>query len=213
LEITSSVLSSPTFPVPEITTHSIEWIPADIFRRATLSEIFVRPAPLEVDFGCGEGAFLLAMAKRHPERNFLGTERLLGRVRNVCQRAERAGLTNLRVLRLESAYAVKHLLPPASIDIAHILFPDPWPKRHHQPRRLIQDPFLRDLHAALVPGGEVRLKTDDFPYFLWMQKAIARVAAFERLDWREDDDAPRTGFEQHFIAQGLPVHRARLRKV
>ncbi len=192
---------------------AIEWTPGDIFRRAEPHEIFARPAPLEVDFGCGEGAFLLAMARRHPERNFLGTERLLGRVRNVCERAARAKLANLRVLRLESAYAVKHLLPLGIIEVAHILFPDPWPKRHHQPRRLVQDDFVRDLHSALAPGAEVRLKTDDFPYFLWMQKVIARVGGFEREEWPEEEEAARTGFEQHFMKQGLPIHRARLRKV
>jgi tRNA (guanine-N7-)-methyltransferase len=116
-------------------------------------------------------------------------------------------------LRLESAYAVKHLLPLGSIDVAHILFPDPWPKRHHQNRRLIQDDFLRDLHAALAPGGELRLKTDDLPYFRWMEKTLARQAGFELLEWVDDPEIPLTGFERHFLAKGLPIHRARLRKV
>lgn len=195
------------------TEHFAEWKPADIFRRARMEEIFPRAAPLEVDLGCGEGAFLLEMARRHPERNYLGTERLLGRVRNVVRKAERDKLTNLRVLRLESAYVVKHLLPPESLAMAHILFPDPWPKRHHQARRLFQDAFVRDLHAALAPGGELRLKTDDLPYFQWMEKVLARRTGFERLDWAPEPDEALTGFERHFLAKGLPIHRARLRKI
>jgi tRNA (guanine-N7-)-methyltransferase len=195
------------------TEHSAEWKPQDIFHRARLEEIFPRVAPLEVDLGAGEGAFLLAMAQRHPERNFLATERLLGRVRNVVHKAERDGLTNVRVLRLESAYVVKHLLPAESISVAHILFPDPWPKRHHQARRLFQEAFVRDLHAAIAPGGELRIKTDDLPYFHWMEKVLARVQLFQRLDWEPEEDEPLTGFEKHFMAKGLPIHRARLRKL
>jgi len=108
-----------------------QWVPADILQRAQLSDIFERPAPLEVDIGCGEGAFLLEMARRHPERNFLGIERLLGRVSKVCRAAAREGLTNVRVLRLESAYVMKHILPLGSVSVAYVSFPDPWPKRHH----------------------------------------------------------------------------------
>jgi tRNA (guanine-N7-)-methyltransferase len=191
----------------------VEWKPDDIFRRATPREIFAREALLEMDIGCGEGAFLMAMAKRHPERNFLATERLLGRVRNVVRKAERAGMTNVRVLRLESAYVIKHLMPAESVTVAHILFPDPWPKRQHQARRLFQDEFVRDLHQVLAPAGELRLKTDDLPYFLWMEKVLARTPGFERLEWAPEEDEPLTGFERNFLAKGLPIHRARLRKV
>jgi tRNA (guanine-N7-)-methyltransferase len=190
-----------------------EWVPADYFKRVTEAEVFERRAPLEIDFGCGEGAFLLAMAKRFPERNFLGTERLLGRVRKVCRNAARHQLSNVRVLRLESKYAVQHLLPPASVTVAHVSFPDPWPKRHHQPRRLIQDDFLQGVHTLLVPGGELRLKTDDLPYFRWMEKVVARASGFERVEWAEDPDYPHTNFERRFVAQGLPIHCARLIKV
>ncbi len=189
------------------------WQPADYFARAKLSDIFERSAPLEADIGCGEGAFLLEMARRHPERNFLGTERLLGRVEKVCRHIARFGITNARVLRLESAWSMKHLLPLGSIAVAHVAFPDPWPKRAHQPRRLIQDEFLQTMHAALEPGGELRLKTDDLPYFQWMEKVMARVSGFERIDWPDDPDYPITNFERRFLAQGLPIYRARLRKI
>jgi tRNA (guanine-N7-)-methyltransferase len=191
----------------------ILWTPADYFRRAEWRDIFERPAPVELDIGCGDGAFLLAMAARHPDRNFLGTERMLGRVDKVCRHAARRGLTNVRVLRLESAWSVKHLLPVGSVSVAHVSFPDPWPKRHHQSRRLVQDEFLVTMHSALAEGGELRLKTDDLPYFQWMEKVIARAAGFERIDWPEEADYPVTNFEQRFLAQGLPIYRARLRKV
>jgi tRNA (guanine-N7-)-methyltransferase len=188
------------------------WTPADHCRRAELSDIFSRAAPLEIDLGCGDGAFLLAMAARFPERNFLGTERLLGRVEKVCRAIARNHLGNARILRLESHYAVKWLLPIACADVVHIGFPDPWPKRHHHPRRLFQDEFMPALHQVLAPGGEVRIKTDDQPYFLWIEKVISRANGFARVDWPEEPGYPKTDFEQHFVDQGLPIYRARLRK-
>ncbi|MEO6788948.1 MAG: tRNA (guanosine(46)-N7)-methyltransferase TrmB, partial [Chthoniobacteraceae bacterium] len=180
------------------------WRPADHVHRAQLSDIFKRLAPLEIDFGCGDGSFLLAMASRFPERNFLGTERLLGRIEKVSRAIARNHLENCRILRLESNYAAKWLLPVGCASVVHIGFPDPWPKRHHHPRRLFQDEFMVSLHQVLATGGEVRIKTDDQPYFLWIEKVIARAKGFERIEWNEESDYPKTDFEQHFVAQGLP---------
>ena len=193
-------------------SHAL-WTPDDHCRRVELSDIFQKSAPFEIDFGCGDGAFLLAMAARFPERNFLGTERMLGRVEKVCRAIARNRLQNCRVLRLESFYSAKWLLPVGSASVVHIGFPDPWPKRHHHPRRLFQDEFMIALHQVLAPGAEVCIKTDDQPYFLWIEKVIARAKGFERIEWPEEPDYPTTDFERHFLEQGLPIHRARLRKI
>ncbi len=205
----------PTALVENLTPaeERVEWIPADYFARITWDQIFPRSAPLEVDIGAGEGAFLLEMARRHPERNFLAIERLLGRVGKVCRAATREGLANVRVLRLESAYAIKHIFPQESVARAYVSFPDPWPKRHHHSRRIIQDEFLQDLRGVLEPGAELRLKTDDLPYFTWMEKVAARAPGYERGEWPEDPEYPITNFERRFLAQGLPIHRLLLRKV
>ena len=193
--------------------RAVEFMPADYFARQELTDIFPRPGTFEIDLGSGEGAFILAMAKRHPERNFLGVERLLGRVRKVCRAIAREGLGNARIVRIETAYALRYLLPLASVSIAHVGFPDPWPKRYHQRRRLIQDGFMEALHAILLDGGELRVKTDDEPYFQWMERVFSRAKGYERIDWPEDPDYPITDFERRFTAQGLPIYRARLRKV
>jgi tRNA (guanine-N7-)-methyltransferase len=168
---------------------------------------------VEVDIGCGEGSFLLAMAKAFPDRNYLWIERLLGRVRKVCRNASREGLTNVRLLRLETAYALRYVLPLETVSVAHVAFPDPWPKRYHHPRRLVQDGFMEALRGILVAGGELRVKTDDEPYFQWMEKVFTRAKGYERIDWPEEAGYPVTDFEQRFLAQGLPIYRARLRKV
>lgn len=190
-----------------------EFKPRDYFSEVRIEEIFARPAALDVDLGCGDGSFLLAMAERFPERNFLGTERQLGRVEKVARKIARAKVTNARVLRLENHYAASHFLPPACIDTCYILFPDPWPKRHHHVRRLIQEEFMAALRRVLAPGGELCVKTDDLPYFQWMEKVWACTPGYERLEWEEEPDWPKTDFEQLFVARGLPIYRARLRKV
>ncbi len=190
-----------------------QWVPADYFRRAALSEIFLRPAPLEIDLGCGDGAFILAMAARFPDRNFLGTERLLGRVEKVCRAIARHALANCRILRLESLYTVRSLLPPGCASVVHIAFPDPWPKRQHHERRLFTDEFMLALHQVLAPGGEVLIKTDDKPYFDWIERIISRAQGFTRIEWIEEEGWPKTDFEKHFLAQSMPIHRARLKKI
>ena len=87
-----------------------EFMPADYFRRHSADDIFGNDHPLEIDLGCGDGSFLIEMAQHYPERNFLGVERLLGRVRGVCKRIQELGLTNVMVLRLESQYTLEYLL-------------------------------------------------------------------------------------------------------
>ena len=193
--------------------RAVEFMPADYFARQLLTDIFPRPGPLEIDLGSGEGAFIIAMAKRHPARNFLGVERLLGRVRKVCRAIARNELENARIVRIETAYALRYLLPLGTVSVAHVGFPDPWPKRYHQRRRLVQVGFMEAVHATLADGGELRVKTDDEPYFRWMEIVFARAKGWQRVDWLEEPDYPITDFERRFTAQGLPIYRARLLKV
>lgn len=91
--------------------------------RLNLEKIFGRKAPLHVDLGCGDGSFLCALAQRMPEKNFLGIDRLLNRIRSAVRRA--ANLSNVRLLRVESSYAARYLLPPASVETFTCCFPVP----------------------------------------------------------------------------------------
>ncbi|HBJ84821.1 MAG TPA: tRNA (guanosine(46)-N7)-methyltransferase TrmB [Verrucomicrobiales bacterium] len=193
------------------------FIPPDHFRELRHDEIFPNHSrPLEIDLGCGDGTFITGMAARHPERDYLGVERMLGRVDKTARKIERMQLPNARIMRLESAYTVAWLLPKASVSRLHLLCPDPWPKKKHTARRLVnQAEFLDGLTRILVPGGEFLLKTDDQPYF---EDALvsfdSRTHQFERLDW--PDDAffyPTTDFEQSWLNIDRDIHRARWRLI
>ena len=189
--------------------------PPDYFRPLHKSEIFnaspERPdAPLEIDVGCGDGGFLLDLAAAHPERNFLGLEKLLGRARKVVRQAARRGLTNVKALQIDSPYAVRHLLPPGGISRLHLLFPDPWPKAKHAKNRLVQPAFCQDVHRLLGPGGEWLFKTDHPEYFAEAVATIQASGLFTATHWPTDCfPYPLTDFERQWLAAGKTIQSAR----
>src|SRR5579859_1882200 len=144
--------------------------------------LFPTAQPLEVELGCGDASFLVNYARLHPERNFVGIERLAGRIRKLDRKGRRAGLANLRGVRIESSYFLEYLLPPRSAAALHIYFPDPWPKRKHWKHRLVSERFPEIAAGALVRGGVVYLRTDDENYFQQMQSVFAPNQEFESAD-------------------------------
>ncbi|HVJ46496.1 MAG TPA: tRNA (guanosine(46)-N7)-methyltransferase TrmB [Luteolibacter sp.] len=190
-----------------------EFVPAHYFQKLDPAEIVRGDRPLEVDLGCGDGKFLMEMAAHYPDRDFLGVERLLGRVRKVCKKSTKRGLENCRVLRLESRYTVEWMLPEASVSRLHLLCPDPWPKFKHHRRRIVQLEFLEAVWKALVPGGEFLFMTDHPEYFEWAVEKFAVFGKFERLEWEEDTlFYPKTDFQLQWEAEGKPMHRLRGKK-
>lgn len=190
-----------------------ELVPDHYFRAMGRGELLRGDRPLEIDLGCGDGGFLLEMARRYPDRDFLGVERLLGRVRKVCRKITRAGLENAKVLRLESKYVIEWLLPPACVSRLHVMCPDPWPKVRHYRRRLIQDEFLRAVDRALSHDGEFLFMTDHEEYHDWAMEKIAAIGLFERLPWEEDTFFhAKTDFQLQWEAEGKSMHRQRYRK-
>jgi tRNA (guanine-N7-)-methyltransferase len=178
--------------------------------RLDLEKIFERKAPLHVDLGCGDGAFLCTLARRIPQKNFLGIERLVGQIRSATRKAARLG--NVRLLRVESSYAVHHLLPAESVETFYLLFPDPWPKRRHHRRRIVTPDFLNSVQSALEQNGVLRLATDQSDYFENIVRLARNQSGFRIVDLNEAD-LPLTNFEQKFRAQGVPIHWLELRKV
>jgi tRNA (guanine-N7-)-methyltransferase len=189
----------------------MELFPHSIFEPLPLREIFQNDRPIEVDLGSGPGKFLIEAARKFPDRNFLGVERLLGRVRKTCRQAFHKGLTNLRVLRLEIDYTVRYMLPRNSVWRFHLYFPDPWPKRRHQTRRIVDGEFFDGICRSLVDGGEIWIKTDYQEYFNQIALAAEQSHLWSTMIWQEEG-YPATDFEQQFVAKELPIYRLRLRK-
>jgi tRNA (guanine-N7-)-methyltransferase len=173
---------------------------------------FSKRQPLEVELGSGDGGFLAAWAARQPHRNFLGIERLLGRLRKLDRKGRRTGLTNLALLRVEAAYFVAYLLPASSVDAFHIYFPDPWPKRKHLKNRLIIAAFAEATHRALNPGGAVYLRTDHSDYFAQMETVYRAHHGFEPGAADVSLRETLTDFERDFLGRGIPTLHACFRK-
>jgi tRNA (guanine-N7-)-methyltransferase len=124
------------------------------------AQSFGRSAPLTVEIGFGNGDHLLAMAAAQPQRDFLGIEVHRPGVGRLLLQAETQALGNLRVACADAVEVLRDVLPAGSVDEIVIFFPDPWPKKRHHKRRLIQPEFAALLVRALQPGGRLRLATD-----------------------------------------------------
>jgi tRNA (guanine-N7-)-methyltransferase len=166
--------------------------------------------PLEIDVGCHKGLFLVEMASRHPGRNFLGIERQVERVARAKKKIASLALANASVICAEGLESLKNV-PPACVDHIHVLFPDPWPKRRHYSRRLVQAAFLDCCHTILKPGGLLRLVTDDESYASAMQAVAAGDTRFAPLGG-DDREYPLTEFQKKFLADGRPFYTLVLRR-
>jgi tRNA (guanine-N7-)-methyltransferase len=177
-----------------------------------LAILFPKPQPLEVELGCGDASFLVEVARRNPGKNFIGVERLLGRISKLDRKGRRAGLTNLRGVRIESSYFLQFLLPPDSASALHIYFPDPWPKKKHRKYRLLNESFPRLAQAALAPGGVVYLRTDDADYFAQMTEVFGASREFQKVETPAELSELFTDFEREFLARGIQTLRAAYRR-
>jgi tRNA (guanine-N7-)-methyltransferase len=193
----------------EAAAHEI--VPSNYFQLLDLNTVFQRQAPLEIDLGCGDGAFLVALARDNPERNFLGIERLVGRVGTACRAIARHQLNNARIMRLEASYAVRYVVPSRSVETFHLMFPDPWPKRRHQTRRIVTPELLESIHRALVSGGLLQMATDQLDYLHEFERLADGLPGF-RPDSTHPPAAALTTFEKRFRDCGARIYRVVLRK-
>lgn len=194
--------------IPAVAPAELLYPLPSIIERIDLARLFAAPRPLEVELGSGDGSFLVEYAISHPERNFIGVERLLGRIQKMARKGHRADLRNLRGIRIESSYFVEYLLPAHSAAALHIYFPDPWPKRKHRRHRLINERFPTLAQQALAPGGRVYLRTDDRDYFEQMAAVFNACPAFRPVSTPEELAQSPTDFERDFAARGIQAHRA-----
>ncbi|HEY54278.1 MAG TPA: hypothetical protein G4N94_12580 [Caldilineae bacterium] len=133
---------------------------------------FLQEAPLEIEIGSGRGEFILDWAAQHPDRHFLTFEVKTKLALRIAKRAQKQGLTNLWVSDDDARYTLPRLLNPASVDVFHILFPDPWWKPKHQVRRVFTPPFIDVLALLLRPTGLLRVATDVPGYARQIQQLL-----------------------------------------
>jgi tRNA (guanine-N7-)-methyltransferase len=185
--------------------------PPGIIARLDLPALFPRLQPCEVELGSGDGSFLVNYAALHPWINLIGLERLLGRLRKMDRKGRRAGLANLRCVRMEASYFLEYLLPAHSVQALHVYFPDPWPKRKHRRRRLINPLFVQTARQALAPGGVIWLRTDDADYFAQMRAVFGAAPFFQATETPPALAALTTDFERDFQEKGVQTLRAAYR--
>ncbi len=157
--------------------YGVEFAPSPL----DLQALFGRAAPRMLEIGFGAGEALLEFAAAHPEIDCLGVEVHRPGVGRLLLGAEAASLRNLRVICHDAVEVLQHQLTPSSLALVHIFFPDPWPKKRHHKRRLIQPPFVELLAKVIEPGGTLRLATDWEPYAQHMREVIDASAVFANV--------------------------------
>jgi len=146
--------------------------------RIALDQPFAVPKePLWLEIGFGGGEHLAALAQQHPEISFLGCEPFVNGVASLLKAIDSFALSNIRITQ-EDARAVLQWLPDAAIERIYILFPDPWPKKRHHKRRLIQLETLAQLARVLQPEGQLIIATDHAGYLEWIQEIFAQQVWF-----------------------------------
>ncbi len=178
--------------------------------------VFGRPGPLELEIGSGAGGFALEYVRRHPEVNYVAFEWRKKYARETLFRAQARGYGNLRVLEADARFEIPRLFEPGSVAAIHLQFPDPWWKRAHLKRAVVQPDFSQLLFGLLEPGGRFDLRTDvedRARRMLEILEAAGLVNPLGPLAFHpfDPDEVPSTR-ERRYLVSGQPVYRARLVK-
>jgi tRNA (guanine-N7-)-methyltransferase len=185
-------------------------------------ELFADPArALHLDIGCARGRCLLELARLRPERNHLGVEIRRPLVEAAEADRQIEGLTNLRYLFCNANVSLQNWLgqlPEGQLELVSIQFPDPWFKKKHHKRRVLQPTLLLSLAAALAPGGELFVQSDVPAVIEPMVQLVELSGCFDRptddeRPWRLNNPLPvPTERESYVLDQGLPVYRVLFRR-
>lgn len=180
------------------------------------SKVFGFDGPLELEIGCGAGGFAIEYARRNPKVRYIAFEWRKKYAREVLARAQRHELANLKVIEADARMEIPQLFAPGSLDWIHLQFPDPWWKRAHQKRAIVQPDFTKFLLTLLKPGGKFDMRTDVEERAQQMLK-ILETAGFQNPLGRgvfhpyDPEEVPSTR-ERRYLISGEPVFRARLVK-
>ncbi|MDZ7269013.1 MAG: tRNA (guanosine(46)-N7)-methyltransferase TrmB [candidate division KSB1 bacterium] len=191
--------------------------PAEIVAGRGWPAIFGNHNPLKVDVGCGHGHFLTAMAQAEPESNFIGIDIYAKSLARAQRKIDRLQLTNVRLLAMPAQAAFATAFRSGQVAEVYINFPDPWPKRRHAPRRLVQPPLVALLHDRLQAQGVVTVATDVADYAREMLQQFLAHGGFRSclaggIVSGLPDRLP-TLYETKFRQQGLPLYYFKLCKI
>ena len=182
------------------------------------ARIFGRPGAVHLEIGSGKGTFLVHQGRACPDVDFLGIEWARKFYLYAADRLGRWGLTNVRITRADAVTFLTEHIAPESVDCLHIYFPDPWPKKRHHKRRLVQEANMNVLIGCLKTGGEVRIATDHAGYFEQIEAVTAarqtelEPIPFTRPAGAEDGEFTGTNYERKYIRDRRTIHTLALRK-
>ncbi|MBT3196681.1 MAG: tRNA (guanosine(46)-N7)-methyltransferase TrmB [Gammaproteobacteria bacterium] len=142
-------------------------------------QLFNREAPLHLEIGFGMGDSLLELALADPNSDFLGIEVHRPGVGHLLDRIDKNGVDNVRLLKQDAVEVLSQQIPPNSLDSVMLFFPDPWHKKRHHKRRIVQPPFIELIQSRLKSGGCFHLATDWEEYAQWMMKLLSTTAGFQ----------------------------------
>jgi len=164
--------------------------------------IFGRAAPLVVEIGSGMGETTLEIARAQPATDFIAIEVHGPGVGSLLKQIDAARLTNLRVIRHDAVEVLQQMIPDRSLAGLHLFFPDPWPKKRHHKRRLVQPPFVALAARKLAPGAYLHVATDWPEYADQIDEVFTSNSCFEK---RAPRSRPVTKFEKRGLGLGHPV--------
>ena len=181
-------------------------------------QLFANDNPVEVEIGTGKGTFLINAARANPQISYLGIEWANKYYKYAADRARRWALPNVRMLRCDAKDFIIRHTRSQSIQILHIYFPDPWPKKRHHKRRLFDTNFVAAAVKALIPAGRLHVVTDHKEYFDILEALLARYDQLQLCDFTPRDTAGLgewvgTNFERKYLAQGRTIYSRTARKI
>jgi tRNA (guanine-N7-)-methyltransferase len=200
-----TLITSPIF-VPE----------AKLKKAGSFQALFDNDKPLALEIGCGIGDFIVQLAARQPDRNFIVIDIFNRGCKQTCTRIETSGLSNILMLRMEARYLMDHYLGKDSLEAIYINCPDPWPKKSQRKRRLLNQNFIDLALYCLRPGGEIHFTTDFADYG---EAASALLSQEQRFDnchstpyTHELGDYPISKYMRRFLDLGQPIFFCHYRK-
>jgi tRNA (guanine-N7-)-methyltransferase len=191
---------------------------AQLFGPCPRGASLAQGGPVHIEIGSGKGTFLVNQATAQPQVNFLGIEWASKYYRSTVDRIGRRGLTNVRVIRADAPVFLRDFIAAGTVDCFHIYFPDPWPKKRHHKRRLLQSSNLEILIRCLKPGGQIRIATDHEEYFQQIQDVtkacspLLEEIEFEPPAGARDGERTGTNYERKYVQENRSIHTAAFRK-